>query len=59
MVARPGTAQAAADRFFENYEEVLRGIEARPEEPLPGFAPDTVNCVSLSAMRCASCWQQL
>mmetsp|Transcript_17513 Transcript_17513/g.52560 ORF Transcript_17513/g.52560 Transcript_17513/m.52560 type:complete len:402 (+) Transcript_17513:247-1452(+) len=43
--------QAAADRFFENYEKVLKDIEAHPEKPLPGFAPDTVNCVSLSAMR--------
>ncbi len=43
--------QAAADRFFENYEKVLQDITAHPEKPLPGFAPDTVNCVSLSAMR--------
>lgn len=43
--------KAAADRFLNNYEQILQGITANPTKPLPGFEPETVNCISLSAMR--------
>lgn len=43
--------QAAADRFVAEYEQVLQGVEAHPTRSLPGFEPDTVNCVSLAAVR--------
>lgn len=43
--------QAAAGRFVAEYEHVLQGVEANPTRSLPGFEPDTVNCVSLAAVR--------
>eukprot|EP00208_Stichococcus_sp_RCC1054_P004226 CAMPEP_0206138814 /NCGR_PEP_ID=MMETSP1473-20131121/3709_1 /ASSEMBLY_ACC=CAM_ASM_001109 /TAXON_ID=1461547 /ORGANISM="Stichococcus sp, Strain RCC1054" /LENGTH=413 /DNA_ID=CAMNT_0053532341 /DNA_START=158 /DNA_END=1399 /DNA_ORIENTATION=- len=43
--------QEKADAFLETYEAVLQGITANPTKPLPGFEPETVNCISLSAMR--------
>jgi len=49
-VPHPG-CQAAAGRFVAEYEHVLQGVEANPTRSLPGFEPDTVNCVSLAAVR--------
>lgn len=52
--ATGGGRQEKADKFLETYEAVLQGITADPTKPLPGFEPETVNCISLSAMRCGA-----
>lgn len=45
--------QAAAQRFADNFEALLQRVAANPTAPLPGFSGEPVNCISLSAMRCA------
>lgn len=45
-------AQAAAQRFADNFEALLQRIAADPLAPLPGFEHERVNCISISALRC-------
>lgn len=38
-------------RFTGAYEALLQRIAADPTASLPGFEPEPVNCISLSALR--------
>jgi hypothetical protein len=38
-------------RFTTSYEALLQRIAANPTASLPGFEPEPVNCISLSALR--------
>jgi hypothetical protein len=38
-------------RFTSAYEALLQRIAADPTASLPGFEPEPVNCISLSALR--------
>ena len=45
------SSQATVQRFVDAYQALLQGIKTSPSASLPGFEPEPVNCVSLSALR--------
>ena len=49
----PGYSQAAANRFVATYEALLQRFEADHGAAVPGTGTQSLNCISLSALRSA------